>query len=48
MLVFKYGLYMPIKIIDKSWESRIGASLFFSYVCCYLRETFGDSIVKTV
>ena len=37
MLVFKYGLYMPIKIIDKSWESRIGASLFFSYVCCYLQ-----------
>lgn len=37
MLVFKYGLYMPIKIIDKARGSRIGASLFFSYVYCYLR-----------
>ena len=23
MLVFKYGLYMPIKIIDKAGESKI-------------------------
>ena len=38
MLVFKYGLYLPIKIIDKSWGK---ANLFFSYVYCYLRETFG-------
>ena len=22
MLVFKYGLYLPIKIIDKSWKSK--------------------------
>ena len=45
MLVFKYGLYMPIKIIDKSWESRIGASLFFSYICCYLWENTHVSII---
>ena len=34
MLVFKYGLYLPNKIIDKSWGK---ANLFFSYVYCYLR-----------
>ena len=37
MLVFKYGLYLSIKIIDKARRSRMGASLLFSYVCCYLR-----------
>ena len=28
MLVFKYGLYLPIKIIDKARGSRIGEVYF--------------------
>ena len=33
MLVFKYGLYLPIKIIDKAGEIRIKQVYFlFMYV----------------
>ena len=38
MLVFKYGLYLPIKIIDKSWESKIKQVYFLViYVAIYGR-----------